>query len=159
MPDGSWRRLRWLGLLPVLVTASLFLSARMARTPDDLGLRDGRLAGCPDSPNCVSTTATDARHSIEPLAIEGDPEAAWQTVREAVQALPRTEIVTEQPDYLHAEVRSLVFRFVDDLEVHLDRAAGKIHFRSASRTGYSDFGVNRKRVESLRSVVRAHLAG
>jgi len=107
---------------------------------------------CPNSPNCVSSDALekDTEHYIKPLAFAGDPQAAWQAVKAAVLALPRCEIVVEREDYLHAECRSFLFRFVDDLELQLRVEDGLIAVRSASRVGRSDFGVNRKRVEGLR---------
>lgn len=64
--------------------------------------------------------------------------------------MPRTRIVKEDGVYLHAEVRSFLFRFVDDLEFLIDTEQSLIHMRSASRTGYSDLGVNRRRVEHVR---------
>jgi uncharacterized protein (DUF1499 family) len=59
--------------------------------------------------------------------------------------------VNETPGYLHAECRSALFGFVDDLELHLRVSEGVIAVRSASRLGYSDLGVNRRRVEILRT--------
>jgi len=64
--------------------------------------------------------------------------------------MPRTRIVKEEGGYLHAEVRSFLFRFVDDIEFLIDTEQSLIHVRSASRTGHSDFGVNRRRVEHVR---------
>jgi uncharacterized protein (DUF1499 family) len=64
--------------------------------------------------------------------------------------MPRTDIVTLEEDYIHAECRSRIFGFVDDVEFWFDGANGVIHFRSASRMGYSDLGVNRKRMERIR---------
>ena len=99
-----------------------------------------------------------------PLAIA--PGEAWIAIRSAVQAMPRTRIVKRTSDYLHAECRSKWLGFVDDLELHLRTAHGNVvAVRSASRIGYSDFGVNRARVEQLRSdlvqrgVVSADRAG
>jgi uncharacterized protein (DUF1499 family) len=120
-----------------------------------LGVVDGRLAPCPASPNCVSSDAAEARHAIAPLALAVAVPDAWRAAREAVAALPRTRIVTETGDYLHAECRSALFRFVDDVELHLRPAEGVIAVRSASRVGYGDLGVNRRRVEALRSALRA----
>lgn len=71
----------------------------------------------------------------------------------AVQKLPRARIVTQTDNYLHAECRSRVLGFVDDLELHYRPGQGMISVRSASRLGYSDFGVNRKRVEKLRGLI------
>jgi len=59
-------------------------------------------------------------------------------------------ITEEKAGYLHAEFRSALFGFVDHVELRLDEAANRIDVRSASRTGYYDFGVNRRRVEEIR---------
>jgi uncharacterized protein (DUF1499 family) len=114
-----------------------------------------RLASCPDSPNCVSSDATDPSHRVSPFATILPVNEAWRLVREAVNDIPRTTITEITDSYLHAECRSMVFRFVDDLELELRPAEGIIAVRSASRTGYSDFGVNRSRVERLRSVLQS----
>lgn len=109
-----------------------------------------RLAACPASPNCVSSQAMDESHAIAPLRFKGEPERAWERLQQALTAVPRLTVVETQSRYLHAEVRSRVFRFVDDLEFLLLPDEHLIHVRSASRTGYSDFGVNRRRVEHIR---------
>lgn len=111
------------------------------------------LAPCPDRPNCVSTLAPDAAHRVEPFRLRGDPAVAWSAAREAVAALPRTRIVESETGYLRAEATSRLFRFVDDLELLLVPEARRIDVRSASRVGYSDLGVNRARVESLREAL------
>jgi uncharacterized protein (DUF1499 family) len=111
------------------------------------------LAPCPDSPNCVSSDATDPAHYTAPFAIILPAREAWPLIREAVNEIPRTEITSQTDTYLHAECRSAVFRFVDDLELELRPGDGIIAVRSASRKGYSDFGVNRRRVERLREVL------
>jgi uncharacterized protein (DUF1499 family) len=72
-------------------------------------------------------------------------------LKRIVQAMPRTLIVTETPVYLHAEFTSAVMRFVDDVEFSLDEATRSINMRSASRLGKSDLGVNRRRIEEIRS--------
>ncbi len=115
------------------------------------------LVPCPDKPNCVCSLAPneDAQHHVEPLAYRGEPAAAWSALRTALAALPRMTIIEDTGEYLHAEARSLIFRFVDDLECALDTAAGVIHVRSASRVGHGDLGVNRRRVERLRALLGA----
>jgi uncharacterized protein (DUF1499 family) len=110
-----------------------------------------KLAPCPNSPNCVSSQAADEGHFIAPFKITGNVEEAWTALKKALTSQSRTVITGETDDTLHAEATSLVFRFVDDVDAILDADAGLIHIRSASRTGYGDFGVNRKRVEKLRS--------
>jgi uncharacterized protein (DUF1499 family) len=117
--------------------------------PADLGPRDGRLKPCPGTPNCVCTfDAGDA--AIEPLTFDGDAAAAWERLKAVLKGRPRTRVVTETDEYLHVECTSLIFRFVDDVEFLLDAAGRKIHFRSKSRAGRSDLGVNRARMEAIR---------
>ena len=119
------------------------------KRPTNLGVRDGKLAPCPGSPNCVSSRATDATHAIEPLKFTGDPAAAMQRLRTVVEKLPRTRIIEGRPDYLYAEFETALLGFVDDVEFQVDGST--IHVRSASRLGYSDLGVNRKRIEEIRA--------
>jgi len=117
-----------------------------------------QLPACPSSPNCVSSQATDADHAIAPFKIVGNIEEAWTALKKALISQSRTVITDETGDTLHAQATSLVFRFVDDIDAILDTDARLIHIRSASRTGYGDFGVNRKRVEMLRSQLQqAHV--
>jgi uncharacterized protein (DUF1499 family) len=116
-----------------------------------MGVTGGRLAACPDSPNCVSSQSTDPRHAIDPLRYEGTAEKARGLLIEAVSGMKRARIVAAEERYIHAEFTSAFFRFVDDVEFLLDDGTRTIHVRSASRVGYSDFGVNRQRVEEIRS--------
>jgi uncharacterized protein (DUF1499 family) len=152
----KWKRLSLVPLVLLLGgVVALALFSLFARRPSNLGVRDGRLAPCPDTPNCVCTQAADEAHRIEPLAYDGSAEEAMVRLKAALSTLPRTRVVTETPDYLHAECTSLVFRFVDDVEFLLDRERKVIHFRSASRVGHSDLGVNRRRMEALRQAFAA----
>ena len=117
-----------------------------------------KLPVCKDSPNCVSSQAQDAKHYIEPFKISDSPEKAWQTLKEAINNHSRMVITHETFNTLHAEATSLVFQFVDDINVVLDTDTNLIHIRSASRVGHSDFGVNRKRIEALRlQLQKAHV--
>jgi uncharacterized protein (DUF1499 family) len=122
------------------------------KRPSNLGVSEAKLAPCPSTPNCVSSDDT-GDHAIAPLRLAKPSAEAWRSVREAVSDLPRTRIVTDEAEYLHAECRSAVFGFVDDLELHLRGEEGIIAVRSASRVGHSDLGVNRRRVEKLRSLL------
>jgi len=116
-----------------------------------------RFAPCPDTPNCVFSDAPAGSHHVDPFVIAGTPhdwDALWSAVAEEIERQPRTEIVVRTERYIHAECRSLLFRFVDDLELQLRPDRGQIAVRSASRVGYSDLGVNRRRVEALRVALR-----
>jgi uncharacterized protein (DUF1499 family) len=121
--------------------------------PANLGIKDGRLADCPSSPNCVSSDASDSAHSISAFQLIVPPNEAWRALRALLEELPRVQIITANEDYIHAECSSAFFGFVDDLELHLRSAQNSIAVRSASRLGHSDFGVNRKRVENLRGLL------
>ena len=112
------------------------------------------LLDCPDSPNCGSSLAKNPKHRVEPFKLKKDPETSWDIVQKTVGSLPRTKIVSADNSVIHAECRSMIFRFVDDLTLNLTPSNDIIHIRSASRTGYSDLGVNRRRVENLRKKLR-----
>jgi len=137
----------------ILLIAGMALLSCTGKRPVNIGVSDSGLAPCPTSPNCVSSDAVDNSHSIPPLQLDVPPNAAWKTARELVAQLPRTHIVQETSGYLHAECQSALLGFVDDLELHLRPAENIIAIRSASRLGYADFGVNRRRVEALRQAL------
>ena len=109
------------------------------------------LKACPKSPNCVSSQAVDPEHTIGPLVYSDSRAEAYTRLKKVLGEMKRTNIVAEKEDYLHAEATSLIFRFVDDVEFYFPATEKLIHVRSASRVGQSDLGVNRKRVEEIRS--------
>jgi uncharacterized protein (DUF1499 family) len=121
-----------------------------APVPDDLGVRDGRLAACPPSPNCVSSLADHSAQGVAPLEPSGPAMQRMSMLRGALSDMPGVTIITERPGYLHAVARTRWLGFVDDLELLVDDASDVVHVRSASRIGHSDLGANRARVEALR---------
>jgi uncharacterized protein (DUF1499 family) len=143
----------------VLPVAALGGLSAMQKRPEGLGERFGRLADCPATPNCVSSQASDPGHAVEPIAFEGPADEAFERLKDVVQALPRTRIISAADGYLYAECTSALFRFVDDVEFLVDAEAQVIHCRSASRVGHSDLGVNRRRIERVRQEFEAAGAG
>lgn len=115
-----------------------------------------RLKPCPPSPNCVSTLGEGAQ-KMEPVPLSISADRARELLIRILEERPRTEIVTREERYLHAVETSKLLRFKDDVEFVIDEAAGLIHFRSASRVGYSDRGVNRKRMEEIRRAFEARV--
>jgi len=120
--------------------------------PSNLGIREGRLAPCPSSPNCVSSQSRDQEHAIEPLPFTGSVANAHEELKRVILGMKRSRITDETDNYIRAEFTSALFRFVDDVEFWFDDNADLIQVRSASRLGYSDMGVNRKRVEEIRAL-------
>ena len=131
----------------ISLTALMMLTACSGTPPTNLGVKNGELAPCPDSPNCVSSFSNTAEHKVLPLT------ANLEQVRSVVADLSEAKVVQSDTDYLRLEFTSSVFRFVDDVEfLHLE-SDGVTHVRSASRLGHSDLGVNRERVERIRQLL------
>ncbi|HEY9629959.1 MAG TPA: DUF1499 domain-containing protein [Coleofasciculaceae cyanobacterium] len=122
------------------------------KRPTDLGVKAGRLASCPDSPNCVNSQSpqSDSEHQIAAIAYKS-PATALSHLKSVIESMDRTQIISATDDYLYAEFTSGLMGFVDDVEFYLDSGAGVLQVRSASRLGKSDLGVNRKRIEEIRS--------
>ncbi len=137
-------------ILFIMTTLSLLIFTSACASRSELGPVGGRLRPCPNSPNCVNSFSTESRHRIEPIQYKGERTAAHERLLNVIESMPRTTVRTAEPRYIHAEFRSFLFRFVDDVEFLFDEDRLLIHVRSASRVGYSDFGVNRKRVETIR---------
>jgi len=133
-----------------IVFLMMVLPSCSAGTPAGLGLKQGRLAPCPQSPNCVSSQADDEKHGMEPIPYSTSLDQARERMRSIVLSMPRSKILADTGDYMHVEFKSKLWRFVDDVEFQFDDSRKLIQFRSASRVGYSDMGVNRKRMETIR---------
>jgi len=125
------------------------------KRPDAIGMGPSGLSGCPKSPNCVSSEAKYKQHAIESFCLKGDPNVSWLLIQDEIASIPVWVIITATDNYIHVECKSRIFRFIDDLELYFNSSNGSISIRSASRIGYSDFGANRRRVELLRSKLRA----
>lgn len=141
----------------LLVTALLFLGCMnnsqsgdpvMNSSGKDKYLKDGELLPCPDKPNCVSSEGPEGDSHIAPLEFTGNAPMAWQVLQEQLHEMGG-QIEEADDSFLHATFRSRLFRFVDDVTCRLDEENSRIYIRSAARVGYSDFGVNRKRMVEL----------
>ncbi|PKN12775.1 MAG: DUF1499 domain-containing protein [Deltaproteobacteria bacterium HGW-Deltaproteobacteria-4] len=130
-----------------LLTA--ILTACAGERPKNLGVKDGVLAACPSSPNCVSSFAADEGHRITPFSFGDEPAAAFARLTQMLRQRSDATIIEEGSGYLRVELRTTLF--VDDAEFLLDEENKVIHLRSASRLGYSDLGKNRSRVEEIRA--------
>jgi uncharacterized protein (DUF1499 family) len=116
------------------------------KRPNNLGVKDGKLASCPNTPNCVNSQSQDPKSKIDPL-----PPVAIDELKKVIESMERTKIIDSNDSYLYAEFTSKLMGYVDDVEFYLDRSQNILHVRSASRLGKSDLGVNRKRVEEIRA--------
>ena len=119
--------------------------------PRHLGVKAGQLSPCPDSPNCVSRQETKSSHAIKAIEYRDSKIAAQEKMLTILHEMKEAEIKTQENDYWHVEFTSRWMRFVDDVEFYFPEDEPIIHMRSASRLGYSDLGVNRKRIENIRS--------
>jgi uncharacterized protein (DUF1499 family) len=123
--------------------------------PTNIGMNNGQLTACPATPNCVNsqTPVSDGEHSIKPIEIGGDIAARMADLKLAIKSMPRSTIIKETNNYLYVEFTSQLMGFVDDVEFYFDSDGKSIQVRSASRLGESDLGVNRQRIEAIRSLV------
>lgn len=138
-------------LIPFIIGFGMILAVTgKAQGVNPPGVYEGKLSGCPDSPNCVSTQSEDESHVIAPFPLATDPGSALECLKRIIQGMKRTKIVLIEKQYFHAEFRTLL-GFTDDVEFYIDETNRKVQMRSASRFGYWDFGVNRRRLEEIRS--------
>ncbi|MFK0732629.1 MAG: DUF1499 domain-containing protein [Gloeotrichia echinulata HAB0833] len=145
-------RLLTFALIFLTLTSSLIPTPVLASSA--LGVDNGHLTACPASDNCVVSQNADPKHAIDPIPYHVDRNAAREIVVKVLTVVPRTEVVEQTDNYIHATSKSRIFKFVDDVEFYFPPDESVIHMRSASRVGDSDFGVNRRRVEQIRLALR-----
>jgi len=108
------------------------------------------LKECPPSPNCVCTIDTDDKKKMAPLSFSGTAEEAQATMKKMIEGMKRTTLLAEREHYLHFQFKTFWGGFKDDVEFYFDEASKNIHFRSASRVGYSDLGANKRRMKTIK---------
>jgi uncharacterized protein (DUF1499 family) len=136
-------------ILPILFFGFLGFKSQQGKAA---GLVDGKLQACPNTPNCVcSETKISDEHSIDPLMTNGISSSEALNKVNSIITKMGGAVTAQDGDYLAATFTSSLFKYVDDLEVRFDDETKTLHFRSASRVGKSDFGANRKRVDSIKA--------
>ncbi|QUX92769.1 DUF1499 domain-containing protein [Marinomonas sp. A3A] len=147
---------RWIIALIVVLFVGFFIYVNMSnKLPEGLGVTDGELMPCPSTPNCVSTQASpeDLDHYAEPVVYTGDRMKTQLSIESFMLNKGNTHLVSSTLGYVHFEVKSPLVGYIDDVEFYLPAADSVVHIRSASRVGYSDFGVNRERVRQIQSLL------
>ncbi len=122
----------------------------MAGVPDNLGLKNQLFYPCPGTPNCVSSQEKNLEHRIQPITFEDSLELAKDRLHRVINSMNGTRIITQDVLYWHVEFSTQLLRFIDDVEFYFDGSQSLIHVRSASRQGYWDLGVTRRREETNR---------
>ncbi|MEZ6124433.1 MAG: DUF1499 domain-containing protein [Planctomycetaceae bacterium] len=136
----------------LLIAASNVLN-RFSHPAVPPGIVNGGLAPLPETPNCVASQTDDPDRRMPPLPMGPDLKDPLRQIRTVVNSMPRTKTVTSDNQYLHVEFRSRLLGFIDDVEFLVDSNQQCIQFRSASRIGHSDFGVNRARMRAIAAAV------
>jgi len=136
----------------VIILVAVLAVQKNNTVPPNIGVKNGALAPLPDTPNAVSSQTGQADKQVTPLPFKGDIEQTKARLKKAVADFGGAQILTEQPDYLHAVFTTPIIPFKDDVEFYLDETERQVHYRSASRLGYSDFGVNKKRYTEVRAL-------
>ncbi|GBF40931.1 hypothetical protein LPTSP2_01970 [Leptospira ellinghausenii] len=133
-----------------MITLLILMNCTGTR-PDNLGIRSGKLLECPKTPNCISSFSdpSDKEHFRSAVPYQKPTVEAISILKERILNHPRTKIIKEENNYLYIEFTTLIMRYVDDVEFYFDEKTKQLHFRSASRLGKSDLGLNRKRIEIL----------
>ena len=142
-------------LAALIAAALLYMLVVNLRVPTGLGVERGKLASLPGTPNAVSSQADESEFLVEPFPFKDSAATTLAALKKAMLTYGGIVIVTERADYLHAVHTTPRMRFKDDLEFYLDEASQQVHFRSASRTGLHDHGLNRARYRQLMELYRA----
>ena len=133
-----------------IISFSILISSCAGKAPTTIG----QFAVCPETPNCVSTKNINTKNYISPIYYKGSLDSAKRFLLLAIKPIKSVSIKKELEQFIHIEVTSKIFGFIDDVEFYLNEP-GIIHFRSASRLGYSDLGVNRERMETIRKTFQS----
>lgn len=115
------------------------------------GVENGKFKELPQTPNGVSTQTEQSEKRVPVLPyVDGSKEASKAKIKAALASMPDTiKVVKEEDNYYYVIFVSAGMKFKDDVEFYFDDAEKVVHFRSNSRIGFSDMGVNQKRYDTI----------
>lgn len=135
--------------LIVVVIAYMFYKNNTV--PSYIGVEEGKLAPMPSTPNAVSSQTDDSEKRVESISFD-DADKAKKRVMAVLNKMTGNEVITDEGDYMHVVFTTPTMKFHDDVELYFDTENGVLHYRSQSRTGYSDKGLNRARYNEFVSL-------
>lgn len=138
---------------PTIISVFFFTGEKMCA----LGLSNGKLSACKGAWNCAITQEVDKETPTDnPLYYTMNHHEAFEQLKKIILDFPRADIISQTDEYIHATFTSKFFRFIDDIECYLPKNKKVIHFRSASRSGFYDFGVNKNRINSIKKTFQKY---
>lgn len=135
--------------MKILLATAFVFSAGLLINIGDIQGENSKLQPCPKSPNCVSSQETKRSKAMAPIQIQGAVGSALEDLEQMMKTYKRATLVEKNESYLHYEFVTKIGKFIDDVEFLIDREAKVIHFRSASRVGFGDFGKNKRRMKMI----------
>lgn len=139
-------------VVTIVAAVVIFMLVKNTTIPSGLGVHNGKMAPVPTSPNAVSSQTVDEKKKVTPFPFKGDFQETKEAIKQALLAYKNIEIHAEDQNYIHAISTTSTMKYHDDLEFYFDEQAGLVHFRSASRVGYSDMGLNQERYNRLKDL-------
>ena len=140
-----------IGVLVVLFMARVIIQGNQV---PELGVTDGKLAALSSKPNNVSSQAKDPEKRVATLPFKDSQASTLSALKKAVAAYGGAKVQAESDDYLYVVFTTSLMRYRDDVEFWLDTESQQVHYRSSSRAGYSDMGLNRKRYNKIAELYR-----
>lgn len=136
-------------ILGVVAIIAIAMMAKNGKKPKNLGLIGGRFKPLSSKPNGVSSQAEDKAKKVAPLTFFETISDTKEKIKKACEAYGGQTLCEETENYLHFVFTTETMKFKDDVEFYIDEKNHQVHYRSASRVGYSDMGVNKKRYEAI----------
>lgn len=136
-------------IIAVIIAAAFSYIYYQNRQVPGLGVEKGKLKPLSNKPNCISSQTDLSEKLVDPLVFKENREKTMKAILESVAAYGGAEVILQEDDYLYVVFTTPMMKFHDDVEFYLDTKAKLVHFRSSSRAGYSDQGLNRRRYEEL----------
>jgi len=139
----------------LLLVAAIQLYYENTKPKIEIGLVEGHFKEIPNKDNSVSTQTAYEDKQIEALEMKDNLTDTMNALKEAIDAYGNIRIIAEEEAYLYAVATTGLMKFNDDIEIYVDEAEGLVHYRSASRAGYGDMGLNRQRYEVIAASYKA----
>jgi uncharacterized protein (DUF1499 family) len=137
-------------LMIIVAGLLLFQIYKNLSIPNTIGVESGEFKPLKESPNGVSSQTNIVERKVSPLEMNTSVSEAKENIKKLILSYENTKLIKESNNYLHFVFTTKGFHFKDDVEFYFDSENKIIDFKSQSRIGYSDMGVNKERYEMIK---------
>ncbi|MCT4613220.1 MAG: DUF1499 domain-containing protein [Clostridia bacterium] len=133
-------------VLGIVLILAIYMLIKNNTYPE-LGIVDNKLRELDNKPHGVSSQTDQKEKKVDALEYRDSLEESKKIILSILKE-DDADIIVDTDNYIRAVYKTKLMRYKDDVEFYFD--GNLVQYRSESRVGYSDAGLNLKRYKDIK---------